>query len=124
MDNRGILPLIDLVFLTLGAILAAMTDMQVVHALPIDVATVGQGAAIVRQGQFAILVVEADRLTIDGQAVTMEDLASNLSVERVIVRADRKLETQRLLRVVAELARVGVEMSIEVREEPPSSSSK
>jgi biopolymer transport protein ExbD len=116
MDARAILPLIDLVFLTLGAILAAMTQMERVTALPVELAEVGPGAAVVRQGEFAVLTLRSDGMSLDGVAVTAETLPALVAGRSVIVRCERTLASERLLQVVADLMRVGADVSLEVEE--------
>ena len=116
MDSRSILPLIDMVFLTLGAILAAMTQMERVTALPVELAEVGPGAAVVRQGDFVILNLYEDGMALDGATVAAEDLAAMVIGRQVIVRCERKLASERLLQVVAELVAAGADVSLEVEE--------
>ena len=57
---KAILPLIDLVFLTLGSVLAMMTQMERVTAMPVTLAEVGQGSAVVQRGDFDVLTVSAE----------------------------------------------------------------
>jgi biopolymer transport protein ExbD len=116
MDARSILPLIDLVFLTLGAILAAMTQMQRVTALPVELAQVGPGAAIVRQGDLVIVNLLADGMAIDGVPVTAESMPAMVAGRQVIVRCARSLPSERLLGAVAELVAAGTNVSLEVEE--------
>ena len=114
MGARSIVPLIDLVFLTLGAILAAMTQMERVTALPVDVAQVGPGAAMIWQGDFSVLSLRADGMAIDGQPI--ETIPATVAGRQIVVRAERTLETQTLLEALAELVRLGAEVSLEVEE--------
>ena len=116
MDARSILPLIDLVFLTLGAILAAMTQMERVTALPVELAEVGPGAAIVRQGEFMVLTVRAESLALDGVALTAQELPALVAGGQVVVRCAGELPSQRLLEVVAEVLGAGADVSLEVEE--------
>ncbi len=116
MGARSMLPLIDLVFLTLGAILAAMTQMERVTALPLDVARVGSGAAVVRQGRFSVLSVYNGGMTLDGELISRSQLHVAVAGRQIVLRAERALPTQVLLSVLAEMVRAGADVSLEVEE--------
>ena len=114
MGAKAMLPLIDCILLTLGTVLAAMTQMQRVQALPVSVAKVGPGAAVVHNGRFAVLALTADGLHLDGRAVTADQAAAELTGGRVVLRADASLPTERTLQVVAALSKAGADVSVEV----------
>ena len=120
MTGKTMVPLIDLVFLTLGSILAAMTQMERVEALPIAVAEVGGGAAKVQRGTFEVVTVTADGLRVGDRAVDEDRLADEVAGRRVVLRAARSLPTQRTLEVLARIAEVASEVTIEVRPAKPS----
>ena len=115
MTGRTMVPLIDLVFLTLGSILAAMTQMERVEAIPVAVAEVSGAAARLQRGQFDVVTVTADGVTVGGRAVAQEDLAGEVADRRVVLRAARDLPTERTLGVLAIIAEVASEVSVEVR---------
>ena len=116
--GKTIVPLIDLVFLTLGSVLAMMTQMERVTAMPISVAEVGSGSAIVQHGKFDVLTLSEGGLTLNDNPVAAEHLDTRLAGKRVVLRADRKLPIERVLRVMVGLHKAGCEVSVEVREEP------
>ncbi len=116
MDIRAILPLIDFVFLTLGAILAAMTQMERITAMPVEIARVGPGAAVVRQGRFSVLTLRSDGMALDGVPITAEELPSVVTGRQLILRAERSLSPQTLLGVLADLLAAGADVSLEVEE--------
>jgi biopolymer transport protein ExbD len=116
--GKAIVPLIDLVFLTLGSVLAMMTQMERVTAMPVTLAEVGTGSAVVQRGDFDVLTVSAEGLSLNGEPVALEKVASRLAGKRVILRADRALPVERAWRVMAELHKAGCEVAAEVREEP------
>jgi biopolymer transport protein ExbD len=116
LDGRFIIPLIDMLFLTLGAALAAMTQMDRVESLPVEVARIGPGVAGVDPGEFAVLSVDPQGMALDGVPIELADVARAAAGLRVVVRADRRLETQTLVWVLAELARGGCKVSLEVEE--------
>ena len=115
-SQTAILPLVDLVFLALGGVLACMTQMEVIHALPISVTRVGKGSAVVQHEKFAILTVAADGMSLDGKPITKDQLPSQVTNKKIILRVDKALPTQKTVQVIGELAKAVTEMSIEVKE--------
>ena len=113
----AILPLCDLVFLALGGILATMTQMEVVHALPIEITRVGTGAAIVQHDKFKILSVTADQMVLDGISITEQQLADMAKDKKVILRVSKELRTERTVSVISSLAQAGAQVLIEVEEQ-------
>ncbi|NOX55364.1 MAG: biopolymer transporter ExbD [Planctomycetes bacterium] len=116
--GKAIVPLIDLVFLTLGSVLAMMTQMERVTAMPVSLAEVGQGSAVVQHGKFEVLTVSAEGLSLNGKSVTIDQIEERLAGKRVVLRADRKLPVERVWRVMARLHKAGGEVAAEIREEP------
>ncbi len=116
--GKAIVPLIDLVFLTLGSVLAMMTQMERVTAMPVSLAEVGKGSAIVQHGEFDVLTISEDGLAFNGDPVGIEQIESRLAGKRIALRADRKLAVERVWRVMARLHKAGCEVAAEVREEP------
>ena len=114
--TRAILPLIDIVFLTLGSVLACMTQMERVTALPVSVAKVGSGAASVQEGEFEVLTLTTEGMILNGQPTSEEQLSEELGNRRVILRAEQSLPTERTLTVLAALVRAGADVSVEVKE--------
>lgn len=119
MNAKTAIPLIDLILLTLGSVLAAMTQMQRIEAIDVDVARVGPGPVAVRRGEIRIVTVSDDGLTLDGQAVRREQLADALAGSEVVLRAERSLPTQRTLALLAELTRAAGSVSVEVEPDKP-----
>ena len=124
MGLKAILPLIDLVFLTLGAILGTMTQMERVTALPVEVARVGSGAAVVQQGEFSVLNVTADGLTLDGRPAARHEVLDQVRGRRIVLRIQRDLPTEQPLSLLAELVRAGAEVSLEVHERPDNNENR
>jgi len=114
MCPKTILPLIDLVFLTLGSVLGAMTQMERVESIPVEVAKVGTGSAAVRHGKFEIIALNADGLTLNGKPAKLDELTGRLAGKEVVLRADRGLPTQRTLAVLGSLAGAGARVAVEV----------
>ncbi len=112
----AILPLCDLVFLALGGILATMTQMEVVHALPVEITRVGTGAAIVQTDKFKILSVTADQMVIDGISITEPQLTDMAKNQKIILRISKDLPTERTVSLISCLAQAGAQVSIEVEE--------
>ncbi len=118
MTGRAVVPLIDLVFLTLGSVLAVMTQMEHVQALDVEVAKVGKGASTVQRGELTIVAITADGLNVNGTDTDLDGALAKVRGKRVILRAPRRLPTQRTLEVLAELARHAAKVSVEVDPQP------
>jgi biopolymer transport protein ExbD len=116
MNARMLVPLIDLVFLTLGSVLVAMTQMERVESIAVDVARVGRGAVIARRGELEVLSVTPEGLRLGEQPVTAEGLPAAVAGKRIVIRADRSMPTQRTLAVLADVLDAGADASIEVKQ--------
>ena len=114
--NASILPLVDLVFLALGGLLACMTQMDIVRAIPVEVARVGKGAAISRNDEYEVLSLTSAGLTLNGDIISEQDIPSRLANKRVILQAHRTLPTEETIKVIAVLAKITSEISLEVEE--------
>ena len=124
MNTRMMVPLIDLVFLTLGSVLAAMTTMERVEAIPVQVATVGQGASVSRPDEPLILAVTAEGLTLGRQPLAASDLPAAVAGKRVVLRAEKSLATQKTLAVLADIIDAGADASLEVEIKHPGDPSR
>ncbi len=115
MGPRHMLPLLDLVFLTLGAIVAAMTQMERVTTLPVELARIGPGAAVVTQGDLLVITVDQDgAIALDGVPIAEQQIGVSVRNRTVVVRADRRLPSETLLKILAELSRADAEVSVQV----------
>jgi biopolymer transport protein ExbD len=112
--SKSMVPLIDLVFLTLGSVLAAMTQMEKVEALGVDVARVGAGQAVVEHGQLKVVTVDEDGLRLEGRPIAPEELARQVGPEKIVLRAQRALPTERTLQALADLADLRLDVVLEV----------
>jgi biopolymer transport protein ExbD len=111
------LPLVDLVFLTLGVIVAALTQMQHVTTLAVELAEVGPDAAEIRTDAIEVLALARDGTMSVGETVIDDSqLCEFVESASVVVRADRRLDVERLFEVLAELRRCGIGVSVEVDE--------
>jgi len=114
MNGKTMVPLIDLVFLTLGSILAAMTQMERVEAIPVAVAQVAGAGQALQRGEFDVVTVTAQGVTVGKRVVDEANLAAEIAGRRVVLRADRTLPTQRTLAVLARITASASEVTIEV----------
>jgi biopolymer transport protein ExbD len=110
------IPLIDLVFLTLGAIVALLTQMELVRSIPVDLARVGAGSQFVTHGEFDVIAVTHEGVTFNDEPTTLDRLAWLAGGADVVLRVERSLESEAMLRVLAELSRAGSTVRIEVSE--------
>ncbi len=125
MTGKTMVPLIDLVFLTLGSILAAMTQMERVEAIDVAVSRVAGSGQAVQRGEFDVVTVTAHGVTVGKRAVDEDRLADEIAGRRVVLRAERTLPTQRTLAVLARITDAASEVTIEVqRDKTPQDGSQ
>ncbi len=117
MQARIFISLIDLAFLSLAAVIAILSQTQVVRALPVEVTKIGRGIAVVTRDDVTVVTITLDGLFVDGKPLTLAELSGAVDGPTVILRVDRTVPTERLLGVMAELAGDQVELRIEVDEE-------
>ena len=115
-SQSAMLPLVDLVFLALGGVLACMTQMEVIRALPVDVSRIGKGSAMPQHGTVKVLTLTPDGMTLNGEPITEQELVPKTANEKIILRAHRQLPTQYTVSVIAKLAEAEANVSIEIEE--------
>ncbi len=116
MQGRFFISLIDRAFLSLAAVIAILSQTQLVRALPIEVTEVGQGIAVVTRDEVTVVTITEEAILVDGESVRLHDVGGAVDGPTAILRVDRLVPTEKLIRVMAELAGQGVELRIEVRE--------
>jgi len=114
MQARAILPLIDLVLLSFGAILACMTEMERVEYVPVELARVGKGAVAVKHGDFDVVTASPDGLFLNAEPVTRKELPGRLRGREVVLRAAGEVPTEVTLGLTSELIELGVDVSLGV----------
>ena len=107
-------PLLDVLFLALGAILAQMTEMERVTVLPVELEDRVGNAAVLRTGEFAVVSLDEDGLAIDGERVDEAEAMSELRGRDVVARVDRRLPTGDTLRLLALLKDAGAHVELQV----------
>jgi len=116
MQGRIFISMIDLAFLSLAAVIAILSQTQLIRALPVEVTEVGRGIAAVARDEVTVVTITLDAILVDGEPVSLHDLGGAVDGPTVILRVGRRVPTENLVRVMAELAGQGVELRIEVRE--------
>ncbi len=111
---KFILPLVDVVFLSLGGVLACMTQMVVIHAIPVEVAKVGGGATVVKHEKFSILTLSSEGMTLDGKPISKEEIPVKVAHRTVVLRVSKNLPAQDMLKTLADLVEAGTQVSLEV----------
>ncbi|MCC5785246.1 MAG: hypothetical protein JJU33_00940 [Phycisphaerales bacterium] len=115
MTLRSMLPLIDLGFLTLGAVVAILSQTTRIDAMPVDLAEVGPGVTSAVSDNPPVVTVRADGVFLGDRPIGRGELALLLDPsETVLVRADREAASGRLLGVLAEITAAGVDARLEV----------
>lgn len=116
MQARIFISLIDLAFLSLAAVIAILSQTQIVRALPVEVTEIGQGIAVVTRDTVTVVTITLDEILVDGVSVTLPEVGGAVDGPTAILRVDRMVPTERLIGVMAQLATAEVELRIEVRE--------
>ncbi len=116
MQARIFISLIDLAFLSLAAVIAILSQTQLVRALPVEVTEIGQGIAVVTRDKVTVVTITDDDIFVDGEPVTLLELGGVVDGPTAILRVGRLVHTERLVGVMAELAAADVEIRIEVQE--------
>ncbi len=115
MHARQFIPLIDLAFLSLGAVVAVLSQTQLVRSLEIDVSRVPPGVAAIERENLAVVSITQDGLQLDGAPITLDQLAGAVGPRLALLRVERNVPTETLVGVMSALAAGGVEIRIEVR---------
>ena len=113
-------PLIDIVFLTLGSLLGVMIEMRRVDAIDIDISEVGRGGSVVTSRETRVVALTADGLIVDGAVVDADQVDTLLAGETVVLRADRSLPTEATLDALATLTDICAAVSVEVTRVTPT----
>jgi biopolymer transport protein ExbD len=119
MQAKLLIPMIDLAFLSLGAIVALLSQTQLIHSLPVDVSEVQPGIAAIERDDLAVVTVTADGLTLDGTPIDLDALAAGVGERLALLRVERRVPTETLVGVMSALAAGEVEIRIEVETAPP-----
>ena len=117
MQARAILPLIDLVLLSFGAILACMTEMERVEYVPVELARAGRGAVAVKHGDFDVITASSAGLFLNAEPVTREELPGRLRGREVVLRAAGDVPTETTLGLTSDLIELGMDVSLGVEGE-------
>ncbi len=116
MQGRVFIPMIDLAFLSLGAIVAILSQTQLVRSLPVELTEVEEGIAAISRDQIAVITIAREGLFADGEPVALGELATAVGGRLALLRTDRRVPTESLIKVMSVLAAHHVELRIEVDE--------
>ena len=115
MDSRSALPaLLDIIFLTLGSMLAAMSQMDEVSALPVEITKIGKGSVITKRGDFEVVTLTISGLTLGKEPVDHDELLKRAAGRDVVLRVQKDMPYSKAIRLIAELSEVGASVSSEV----------
>jgi hypothetical protein len=115
MAGKTLIPLIDLVFLTLGSVLGAMTEMERVTALPVELSELpGQSAPVARE-ETEMLRLAEDGLSYDGRPIALAEAPGLVGGRQTVLRVARNVPTEQTLQTLDALATAGVSVSVEVK---------
>ena len=119
------LPLIDIVFLLLVFFIYAMLSMAVHHALPV-VLPLSATAPLDKQVSLSVTVDREGGVSVDEQAVALEDLADVLRARAgsavepgVLLFADNQITYQMIYSVIDQIKAAGIDrLSLECERRP------
>jgi biopolymer transport protein ExbD len=116
MKTAALLPLLDVLFLALGAILAQMTEMERVTVLPVELESRVGHAAVLRTGEFVVVSLNTHGLSVDGESLDIDDprLVTRIRDRDVVARVDRRLPTGSTVQLLAVLRDAGAHVELEV----------
>ena len=101
MSKRWMIPMIDFVFLSVGGLLAMLTQMEVVSAVPLDLAAGEAEASMeVDEASRDVVAITDGALTLNDAPITIEELRGAITRRVVLVRADREARVDRLTAVL------------------------
>ncbi len=121
MQARVFIPLIDLAFLSLAAIIGILSQTQLIRSFAVEITEVGQGISAITREEVTVFTLTVDGLFVDGRPVEVKEVADTVNGRLALLRVDRNVATSVLVKVMGHLAANGTELRIEVRQEAPGS---
>ncbi|MEL6330103.1 MAG: hypothetical protein AAFR38_10605 [Planctomycetota bacterium] len=104
MSGRWMIPMLDFVFLSLGGLLALITQMDQVSSLPLELSGGDAEASEARaENTLDVVSVTADAIAVNGTPSELDRLVGMLRRDVVLVRCDRRATVERLTPVLAAL---------------------
>ena len=115
---EGLLPLIDIVFLTLGTLLVCMTRMDMVKSVDVNFVRLGAAQiATVQLEEPVFVAVRPGQLFVDEQEVDPGQAKALVSGRQVVVRAYQSVPYGEVLRLVGNLKDAAANITLEVKSE-------
>ena len=119
MRSGVFIPLIDLAFLSLGAVIAILSQAELVRSLPVDVTEIDPGIAALSRDDVTVITITPQDVLVNGQPVRLEAVGDAVDGGLALLRVDRRVPTEILVGVMAQLAAHDVEIRIEVEQRAP-----
>ena len=119
MQARVFIPLIDLAFLSLAAIIGILSQTQLIRSFAVQITEVGQGIAAITREDVTVITLTMDGLFVNRRPVSIDEVAATVNGRLALLRVDRNVPTSTLVKVMGRLAASGTELRIEVRQESP-----
>lgn len=123
MNARAIVPLIDLVFLTLGTLLVIFTRLEEVETIPVELAKVGSGA-VANTAPATFVTLAEDGLYVGDRPVDSDALVREVAGRRVILTAAPKVSFSRAIALFSRLKEAECEVSLRVVRDPDAASTR
>ena len=116
MRSGIFIPMIDLAFLSLAAVVAILSQTELVESLPVEVTEIGPGIAVLSREDVTVITITPEGLWVRGRQETLDSIGAAVDGRLALLRVDRNVSTEVLVGVMGELAAHDVELRIEVEE--------
>lgn len=118
MNARSMLPLIDLGFLTLGAVVALLAESspRKIEMIPVDLASASAGSSqLLDVREPVVVTVTPGALLVGDQESTLDALVGAINGRDVILQPDKGSDAQDLIGVMSTLTAAGIDVRLAVK---------
>lgn len=116
MQARWVVPMIDFVFLSLGGLMAAMTQMEVFKSIPLKLAEANSRASAPSSDAERDVVSISDAgLALNDEPIELGALGPGITRPAVVVRADGDVAHRRVVEVLAEIRTAAPEAAVSLQ---------
>lgn len=114
---RWMIPMLDFVFLSLGGLVALLTQTEFIKTLPLRLAEASGAEAAAVDEAFDVVSITAEAVAVNGEVVPLAAVGALLSHETVVVRCDAVVGVERLIAVLGVLREAGADRDVRLQVE-------
>jgi len=121
LNARSMLPLIDLGFLTLGAVVALLAESspRKIEMIPVDLASASAGSSqLLDVREPVVVTVTPGAILVGDQPSSLDSLVASINGRDVILQPDRGSDAQDLIVVMSTLTAAGIDVRLAVKPSP------